>query len=177
MGASIGVFSKCLGELPCRFRGQSEKHSAVINGPTPLAATDIEIPDIRAGMAHVLAAFRIFNFVVDILFRQNTNLFAFAFGSFASWTKPKILSFGKIRMGALCPRLSVSLQKIGCGSAISACKPARFLSPFPIFDIVLDRMRLGKQGTSSRFLSPFTIFDFAWIKSDSGCVCPGFFVF
>ena len=79
--------------------------------------------------------------------------------------------------GALCPRLSVSLQKIGCGSAICACKPARFLSSFPIFDIVLDRMRLGKQGTSSRFLSPFTIFDFAWIKSDSGCVCPGFFVF
>ena len=109
-------------------------------------------------------------FVSLILFRQNTNLFAFAFGSFASWTKPKILSFGKIRMGALCPRLSVSLQKIGCGSAICACKPARFLSSFPIFDIVLDRMRLGKLGTSSRFLSAFTIFAEDRIRFSNLCV-------
>jgi UDP-N-acetylglucosamine 1-carboxyvinyltransferase len=56
MGAEIGVFNKCLGELPCRFHGRGEHHSAVINGPTPLHGTDIEIPDIRAGMAHVIAA-------------------------------------------------------------------------------------------------------------------------
>ncbi len=56
MGANIGVYSKCLGELPCRYRGQLCKHSAVIEGPTPLHATEIEIPDLRAGMAHVLAA-------------------------------------------------------------------------------------------------------------------------
>ena len=56
MGASISIFNKCLGELPCRFNGQEEKHSAIIKGPTPLHATDIVIPDIRAGMAHVLAA-------------------------------------------------------------------------------------------------------------------------
>ena len=35
---------------------------------------------------------------------------------------------------------------------------ARLLSSFTIFDIVLDRMRLGKMGTSSHFLSAFTIF-------------------
>ena len=58
----------------------------------------------------------------------------------------------------LVAHLSLSLQKIGFGSAIFACKPARLLSPFTIFDIVLDRMRLGKQGTSSRFLSAFIIF-------------------
>lgn len=56
MGANIGVFSKCLGELPCRFRGQSYRHSAVINGPTQLRGAEIAIPDIRAGMAQVLAA-------------------------------------------------------------------------------------------------------------------------
>jgi len=56
MGAEIGVFHKCLGELPCRYHGLGVGHSAVINGPTPLHATDIIIPDIRAGMAHVIAA-------------------------------------------------------------------------------------------------------------------------
>lgn len=56
MGADIGVFSKCLGELPCRFRNLSERHSAVIMGPTPLHGANIEIPDIRAGMAQVIAA-------------------------------------------------------------------------------------------------------------------------
>ncbi|HVQ44270.1 MAG TPA: UDP-N-acetylglucosamine 1-carboxyvinyltransferase [Candidatus Saccharimonadia bacterium] len=56
MGADIGVFAKCLGELPCRFQHHSERHSAVIKGPTPLHATTIDIPDIRAGMAQVIAA-------------------------------------------------------------------------------------------------------------------------
>jgi UDP-N-acetylglucosamine 1-carboxyvinyltransferase len=56
MGANIGVFSKCLGELTCRYRGRMHPHSAIIQGPTPLHATQIEIPDIRAGMAQVLAA-------------------------------------------------------------------------------------------------------------------------
>ncbi len=56
MGASITVFSKCLGELPCRFNGEGYKHSAVIKGPTPLHAANVAIPDIRAGMAQVIAA-------------------------------------------------------------------------------------------------------------------------
>ncbi len=56
MGADIGVFAKCLGELPCRFRKFSEPHSAVIKGGTKLHGTEIEIPDIRAGMAQVIAA-------------------------------------------------------------------------------------------------------------------------
>jgi len=56
MGANIGVFSKCLGELHCRFKGKGLKHSAIIGGPTPLTATNIEMPDIRAGMAYVIAA-------------------------------------------------------------------------------------------------------------------------
>lgn len=56
MGANIEVFSKCLGELPCRYNGKGFAHSAIIQGPTPLHATTIEIPDLRAGMAHVMAA-------------------------------------------------------------------------------------------------------------------------
>lgn len=56
MGASITVFNKCLGELPCRFNGEGYKHSAVVKGPTLLHAAKIVIPDIRAGMAQVIAA-------------------------------------------------------------------------------------------------------------------------
>ncbi len=56
MGSSITVFSKCLGELPCRFNGEGYKHSAVIKGPTPLRSAKVVIPDIRAGMAQVIAA-------------------------------------------------------------------------------------------------------------------------
>ncbi len=56
MGADISLFTNCLGELSCRFKGQNYKHSAVINGPSALRATSIEIPDIRAGLAFVVAA-------------------------------------------------------------------------------------------------------------------------
>jgi len=56
MGADIGVFAKCLGELTCRWRNRSERHSSVVEGPTPLHGASIEIPDIRAGMAQVIAA-------------------------------------------------------------------------------------------------------------------------
>ncbi len=56
MGASISVEDSCLGTLACRFKGKNEPHSAIITGPTPLHAADIVIPDIRAGMAQVIAA-------------------------------------------------------------------------------------------------------------------------
>ncbi|MEX2398707.1 MAG: UDP-N-acetylglucosamine 1-carboxyvinyltransferase [Candidatus Saccharimonadales bacterium] len=56
MGANIAIFTKCLGEIDCRFKGESHKHSAIIQGPTKLKPAKIDIPDIRAGMAHVVAA-------------------------------------------------------------------------------------------------------------------------
>ena len=56
MGANIALSSNCLGEIPCRFKGRNHKHSAVINGPTPLHAADIVVPDIRAGLAFVIGA-------------------------------------------------------------------------------------------------------------------------
>ncbi|OGL63779.1 UDP-N-acetylglucosamine 1-carboxyvinyltransferase [Candidatus Uhrbacteria bacterium RIFCSPHIGHO2_02_FULL_47_44] len=56
MGADITLFSNCLGESPCRFKGMNYKHSAVINGPSKLHAAEVEVPDIRAGLAFVVAA-------------------------------------------------------------------------------------------------------------------------
>lgn len=56
MGSDISLFANCLGELPCRFKDQNYKHSAVIKGPTTLEAISMTIPDIRAGLALVVAA-------------------------------------------------------------------------------------------------------------------------
>lgn len=56
MGADITLFSNCLGEIDCRFKGQNYKHSAVITGPSKLHAAEVEVPDIRAGLAFIVAA-------------------------------------------------------------------------------------------------------------------------
>lgn len=56
MGAKIGLYNQCLGSKECRFIHRDYKHSAVIQGPTKLKATNLIIPDLRAGFAYVLAA-------------------------------------------------------------------------------------------------------------------------
>lgn len=56
MGAHIGLYTKCLGEVDCRFREKQYVHSCVVSGPTPLSATRLDIPDIRAGCSYILAA-------------------------------------------------------------------------------------------------------------------------
>jgi UDP-N-acetylglucosamine 1-carboxyvinyltransferase len=56
MGADIALFSNCLGEITCRFKGKNYKHSAVITGPSKLTASTVAVPDIRAGLAFVVAA-------------------------------------------------------------------------------------------------------------------------
>lgn len=56
MGAHVGLYPKCLGEVPCRFREKQYMHSCVVRGPTPLKATRLCIPDIRAGCSYILAA-------------------------------------------------------------------------------------------------------------------------
>ncbi len=56
MGAHIGLYTKCLGEVPCRFREKEYLHSCVVRGPTPLHGTQLRIPDIRAGFSYILAA-------------------------------------------------------------------------------------------------------------------------
>jgi UDP-N-acetylglucosamine 1-carboxyvinyltransferase len=56
MGAHIGLYTKCLGEIQCRFREKQFVHSCVVRGPTPLSGTCLDIPDIRAGCSYILAA-------------------------------------------------------------------------------------------------------------------------
>jgi UDP-N-acetylglucosamine 1-carboxyvinyltransferase len=56
MGANIKVFSKCLGELSCRFNGKGYGHSAVISGPTSLKGSRLKVRDLRSGIAHIIAA-------------------------------------------------------------------------------------------------------------------------
>src|SRR6266536_2251392 len=56
MGAHIGLYTKCLGEVQCRFREKQYAHSCVVRGPVTLKATQLDIPDIRAGCSYILAA-------------------------------------------------------------------------------------------------------------------------
>lgn len=56
MGASIDVSSSCLGENNCHFAGVGFNHSAVIKGPRALHGATLEVRDLRAGIAHVIAA-------------------------------------------------------------------------------------------------------------------------
>jgi len=56
MGANIQLYKECVGGVPCRFGQRNFFHSAVIQGPTPLHAADIEVPDLRGGFSHLIAA-------------------------------------------------------------------------------------------------------------------------
>jgi UDP-N-acetylglucosamine 1-carboxyvinyltransferase len=56
MGATIEVYTACLGGRPCRYRYGDHPHSCLIQGPTPLRGTSMRIPDLRAGFSYLLAA-------------------------------------------------------------------------------------------------------------------------
>ncbi|MEK7650945.1 MAG: UDP-N-acetylglucosamine 1-carboxyvinyltransferase [Patescibacteria group bacterium] len=56
MGADIRVVNECLSEVPCRFKEKNCPHSAIVKGPTKLHSATLTVPDLRAGIAHVLAA-------------------------------------------------------------------------------------------------------------------------
>ncbi len=56
MGANVQLYRECLGDKHCRFGQRNFKHSAVVSGPTPLKAADIEVPDLRGGFSHLIAA-------------------------------------------------------------------------------------------------------------------------
>lgn len=59
LGAKTQLTTHCLGGTACRYRETSHEHSAIILGPTPLIAREqepIAIPDLRAGLAYVIAA-------------------------------------------------------------------------------------------------------------------------
>lgn len=56
MGAEIERFHQCLGPRPCRFSSQNYHHSIIVKGATQLHGGQIQIPDLRAGFAYVMAA-------------------------------------------------------------------------------------------------------------------------
>lgn len=57
LGAKTQVVTYCLGEAACRYRDKNHEHSAIIIGPTEFTAVDsIAVPDLRAGLAYVIAA-------------------------------------------------------------------------------------------------------------------------
>ncbi|WP_306233989.1 UDP-N-acetylglucosamine 1-carboxyvinyltransferase [Agrococcus beijingensis] len=56
MGARIQIHTDCLGSHACRFGQRNYQHSAVIAGPVELHGADIEVPDLRGGFSHLVAA-------------------------------------------------------------------------------------------------------------------------
>jgi UDP-N-acetylglucosamine 1-carboxyvinyltransferase len=56
MGADIELFKQCLGSKCCRYATQNYYHSIIVKGETPLQGREINIPDLRAGFAYVMAA-------------------------------------------------------------------------------------------------------------------------
>ena len=58
LGAEVQLTTHCMGSSPCRFSGKGHEHSAIFSGATPLFAVEepLEIPDLRAGLAYVIAA-------------------------------------------------------------------------------------------------------------------------
>lgn len=57
LGARTQLTNACLGSTNCRYRNKGFEHSAIIIGPTHLEAIDsIAIPDLRAGLAYLIAA-------------------------------------------------------------------------------------------------------------------------
>jgi UDP-N-acetylglucosamine 1-carboxyvinyltransferase len=56
MGATIQLHSDCLGAHPCRFGQRNFQHSAIISGPSRLTGADVEVPDLRGGFSHLIAA-------------------------------------------------------------------------------------------------------------------------
>jgi len=55
MGARVQLHTDCANQ-PCRFANKSFVHSAVITGPNNLQGQELVMPDVRAGMALIIAA-------------------------------------------------------------------------------------------------------------------------
>ena len=56
MGADIVVHKEGLAGYPRRVARRAFEQAAVITGPTPLHGADIEVPDLRGGFSHLIAA-------------------------------------------------------------------------------------------------------------------------
>ena len=56
MQAEIELFEQCLVGDPCRFEETGAMHSALVRGVSPLEGAEVEMPDIRAAFAYLIAA-------------------------------------------------------------------------------------------------------------------------
>ena len=56
MGATIEIYNTCLGGKVCRFRYGDHPHSCLVQGPSSLRGTDMDIPDLRAGFSYLIGA-------------------------------------------------------------------------------------------------------------------------
>lgn len=56
MGADIQLSTSCLGNTTCRWLNRGHVHSCIVRGPTRLHGERIEMPDLRAGFAYLIAA-------------------------------------------------------------------------------------------------------------------------
>jgi UDP-N-acetylglucosamine 1-carboxyvinyltransferase len=55
MGADIQLSTQCLGSKPCRYQNRDFIHSCIVTGATKLRGKSLAIPDLRAGVAFVVA--------------------------------------------------------------------------------------------------------------------------
>ncbi|MGH9190642.1 MAG: UDP-N-acetylglucosamine 1-carboxyvinyltransferase [Acidimicrobiales bacterium] len=56
MEAQVELFEQCLVGKPCRFEESGSSHSALVRGASALRGAEVEMPDIRAAFAYVIAA-------------------------------------------------------------------------------------------------------------------------
>ncbi|MDQ4091513.1 MAG: UDP-N-acetylglucosamine 1-carboxyvinyltransferase [Actinomycetota bacterium] len=56
MQAEVELFEQCLVGDACRFAETGARHSALVRGVSPLQGAEVEMPDIRAAFAYVIAA-------------------------------------------------------------------------------------------------------------------------
>jgi UDP-N-acetylglucosamine 1-carboxyvinyltransferase len=56
MEAEVELFDQCLAGDPCRFQERGSLHSALVRGVSTLRGAEVEMPDIRAAFAYVIAA-------------------------------------------------------------------------------------------------------------------------
>jgi UDP-N-acetylglucosamine 1-carboxyvinyltransferase len=56
MQAEVELFEQCLVGDPCRFEETGALHSALVRGVSPLQGAEVEMPDIRAAFAYLIAA-------------------------------------------------------------------------------------------------------------------------
>ena len=56
LDAKIQLHKSCLGRKKCRFRDSHFDHSAIVQGATTLKSGVVDVPDLRAGFAYLMAA-------------------------------------------------------------------------------------------------------------------------